>query len=89
MERGLKYEGVRGVAGPVRDYSGEVVAAVTITVPTSRITKSKLPELAEHVIKAADNISSRLVYRPKVKATPVEHTAPMRFVAYSAREPVG
>src|SRR5713101_3161007 len=80
------HEGVRGVAAPVRDYSGEVVAAITITGPASRITRSKLPELAEHVIKAADNISSRLGYRPKAKRTAAESPVSMRLVAESARE---
>jgi len=83
------HEGVRGVAAPVRDYNGEVVAAITITGPVSRITRSKLPELAEHVIKAADNISSRLGYRPKTKPTAAEQPVPMRLVADSAREQAG
>jgi IclR family KDG regulon transcriptional repressor len=83
------HEGVRGVAAPVRDYSGEVVAAITITGPTSRITRSKLPEFAEHVIKAAENISSRLGYRPKAKAAAAERMAPMRLVADSSREQAG
>ncbi|MBV8357775.1 MAG: IclR family transcriptional regulator [Deltaproteobacteria bacterium] len=83
------HEGVRGVAAPVRDYSGEVVAAITITGPVSRITRSKLPELAEHVIKAADNISSRLGYRPKTKPTVAEQPTPMRLIADSAREQAG
>jgi IclR family transcriptional regulator, KDG regulon repressor len=83
------HEGVRGVAAPVRDYSGRVVAAITITGPASRITRSKLPEFAEHVIKAADNISSRLGYRPKAKRTAAEGQVPMRLVAESAREQAG
>jgi IclR family transcriptional regulator, KDG regulon repressor len=69
------HEGVRGVAAPVRDYSGEVVAAITITGPVSRITKSKLPELAGHVIKAAGNISARLGYRLKAQRTAAESVA--------------
>jgi IclR family transcriptional regulator, KDG regulon repressor len=83
------HEGVRGVAAPVRDYSGEVVAAITITGPVGRITRSKLPELAGHVIKAADNISSRLGYRPKTKPTVAEQPVPMRLVANSTREQAG
>lgn len=83
------HEGVRGVAAPVRDYSGEVVAAITITGPASRITRSKLPELAGKLIKAADNISSRLGYRPKVKATAAESRAGMRLVPDSPREQAG
>jgi DNA-binding IclR family transcriptional regulator len=83
------HEGVRGVAAPVRDYSGEVVAAITITGPTSRISRSKVPELAEKVIKAADKISSRLGYRPKRKPTAVQRPAPMRLISDDLREEAG
>jgi len=78
------HEGVRGVAAPVRDYSSEVVAAITITGPANRITRSKLPELAEKVIKAADSIAFRLGYRSK--ATAAARAAPMRLVANSVRD---
>jgi DNA-binding IclR family transcriptional regulator len=79
------YVGVRGVAAPVHDYCGEVVAAITITGPASRITRSRLPGLAKEVISAADNISSRLGYRPKSKV-PLEEAAPalVRLVADGA-----
>ena len=83
------HEGVRGVAAPVRDYNGEVVAAITITGPASRITRSKLPKFAAHVITAADNISSRLGYRPNTRRAAGERPLPMRLVADSVREPAG
>jgi hypothetical protein len=63
--------------------------SIAITGPTSRIMRSKLAELAEHVIKAAEKISSRLGYRPKAKAAAVERELPMRLVAKSAREQTG
>jgi DNA-binding IclR family transcriptional regulator len=83
------HDGVRGVAAPVRDHRGEVVAAITITGPASRITRSRLPEFSGHVMKAADNISSRLGYRPGTKRVVAEGALPLRLVADSAREPVG
>jgi IclR family transcriptional regulator, KDG regulon repressor len=78
------HPGVRGVASAVFDYSGEVVAAITITGPASRITKSKLPRLAEQVVRTAENISSRLGYRPKITkiSTAVAPTA-VRLVGQS------
>jgi DNA-binding IclR family transcriptional regulator len=79
------HNGVRGVAAPVQDYSGAVVAAITITGPTSRITRSRLPALAEEVMKAAENISSRLGYRPKIRAT-AEVTPPVRLIAQGSPE---
>jgi IclR family transcriptional regulator, KDG regulon repressor len=80
------HEGVRGVAAPVRDFSGEVVAAITITGPTSRITRSKLPELAEKVIKAADNISYRLGYRSQPKRPASQRPAAAGLVAGSPQQ---
>jgi hypothetical protein len=63
--------------------------SIAIAGPTSRITPSKLPELAEHVIKAAEKISSRPGYRPKAKAAAAERALPMRLLADSAREQTG
>ena len=84
------HEGVRGVAAPVRDYTGDVVAAITITGPTSRITRSKLPVLAEKVIKAAENISSRLGHRPKRdRAGEAGALPPIRLVAQGFRDESG
>jgi IclR family transcriptional regulator, KDG regulon repressor len=83
------HEGVRGVAAPVRDHGGEVVAAITVTGPASRITRNKLPGLAEQVIKAANNVSSRLGYRPRVREPASGCLAPARLVADSSREQAG
>jgi IclR family transcriptional regulator, KDG regulon repressor len=56
-------EGVRCVAAPVRDHSGHVIAAISIAGPSMRVTKERVPELAAHVIRAANEISARLGYR--------------------------
>jgi DNA-binding IclR family transcriptional regulator len=56
-----EYEvGVRGIAAPVRDDSGVPVAAVGVTGPTQRLTKTRLLSLARHVNAAAKAISARL-----------------------------
>jgi DNA-binding IclR family transcriptional regulator len=56
-----EYElGVRGIAAPVRDDSGVPVAAVGVTGPTQRLTKSRLLSLVRHVNAAAKAISARL-----------------------------
>lgn len=83
------HEGVRGVAAPVRDYTGDVVAAITITGPASRITRSRLSALAEEVIKAAENISSRLGYRPKSNRAAAEGPPPIRLVAQGSHDESG
>jgi IclR family pca regulon transcriptional regulator len=55
--------GLRSVAAPVRNYSGEVIAAVNIAVPSNRGPIRKLETFfAKKVIETADKISFRLGY---------------------------
>lgn len=54
-ERG---EGIYGVAAPVRDYTGSVVAALSLSGPTARFQFEKLNELAESVMGKAREIST-------------------------------
>lgn len=60
-ERG---EGIYGVAAPVRDSSGEVVAALSLSGPTARFTLEKLTELAHDVMEKADEISKAQGWTP-------------------------
>lgn len=56
-----EYElGVRGIASPIRDDSGNSVAAVGVNGPAQRLTKNRLRALAGHVNDAAKAISLRL-----------------------------
>ena len=50
-------EGVRCVGAPVRDYSGKVIAAISVAGPSMRITREKFPEIIRYVMTAADAIS--------------------------------
>jgi IclR family transcriptional regulator, KDG regulon repressor len=62
-----EYElGVRGIASPIRDDSGNSVAAVGVTGPAQRLTKNRLRALAGHVTAAAKAISLRLGDRSRV-----------------------
>ncbi|HUY02029.1 MAG TPA: IclR family transcriptional regulator [Rhodocyclaceae bacterium] len=56
--------GVRSLAAPVRDNSGNVIAATSIAGPAQRLTKKVLTSFAPDVISAADAISTRLGYQP-------------------------
>jgi IclR family transcriptional regulator, KDG regulon repressor len=56
-------EGVTSIAAPIFDYSGKVIAALTVVGPIQRIQSSKIPEFAKKVIGAAMEISSRMGYR--------------------------
>lgn len=55
--------GVRCVAAPIRNDAGEVVAAVGVAGPVSRLSKKALTAFMPHVIATADAISARLGHR--------------------------
>lgn len=52
--------GLRCVAAPIRDHSGQVVAAVSISGPTSRVANTVLGEIARAVTRCAGQISHEL-----------------------------
>jgi len=56
--------GLRSVAAPVRNFKGEVIAAVNIAVPSIRISQKRLEKIfAEKVVETANQISSTLGYK--------------------------
>jgi IclR family transcriptional regulator, acetate operon repressor len=52
--------GVRCIASPVFDETGEVVAAVSVTGAMSRIERERVPQLGQMVVRAAGIISVEL-----------------------------
>ena len=56
--------GVRCVAAPVRDGKGQVVAALSLSAPASRLPRARLGRIAERVMAAADKISAGLGWKP-------------------------
>ncbi|MES0856318.1 IclR family transcriptional regulator [Geobacillus sp. G4] len=56
------HEGATSIAAPIRDYSGEVVAAVSIVGPNQRITRANIPWLVNLACQAARDISALLGY---------------------------
>lgn len=52
--------GVRCVAAPIRDNTGRVCAACSISMPTVRLTDEALPNYREVIIQVAGLISARL-----------------------------
>ncbi len=58
-------EGLRCVAAPIRNYSGKVVAAISIAGPSIRMPLNKLEEMAQSVMKAALEISRAIGYNNK------------------------
>ena len=55
-------EGLNGVAAPLRQADGEVVAALSLSGPAFRVRAIDLPRLARTTIDAAAGISRRLGY---------------------------
>lgn len=59
-------EGVVSIAAPVRDYTGKVVAAITVVGPVQRIHDNKVPLFIKKVIEASNEASKRLGYDSKL-----------------------
>lgn len=61
-------DGVRCVAAPVRDHTGEAVAAMSVSAPAYRFARSDLPPLAPKVLAATAELSARIGHRPQATA---------------------
>lgn len=55
-----KNEGMRCIAAPVFDLSGEAVAGISVSGPVSRIGIGQTPILADAVMRAADELSQAM-----------------------------
>jgi IclR family acetate operon transcriptional repressor len=53
-------EGLRCIGAPIVDHTGQVVAAMGIGGPVTRVTPSRIDELAELVMAAAGSLSRRM-----------------------------
>ena len=60
-------EGLRCVGAPVWNYTGEVVAAISVAGPAFRITKSRVPAVARAVVATTRGLSTELGYRPSAQ----------------------
>lgn len=57
-------DGMRGIAAPIRDSSGNVIAAAGLCGPTQRLTKKALRNFIPQLLSTTEAISVRLGYRP-------------------------
>jgi IclR family acetate operon transcriptional repressor len=64
--------GLAAVAAPVRGAGGDVVAALSITGPTLRLTNTRIRELQPTLTEQAEDLSHRLGYRAQDQG---EHAA--------------
>ncbi len=58
--------GIASIAAPVRDVTGEVVAAISIGVPLARCNVMALRRLAPTIVEAAEAASRRLGWSPEM-----------------------
>ena len=56
-------EGVVTIAAPIYDYTGKVIAALSIVGPKQRISQQKIPIFAKKIIIASMEISENMGYR--------------------------
>jgi DNA-binding IclR family transcriptional regulator len=56
-----EYElGLNALAAPVRDHSGTVVAAISVSAPSYRLPSDDFPRLAARLLSAADDFGRQL-----------------------------
>ena len=55
--------GVRCLATPIRAASGDVVASLSVSAPTSRFPRKGIPDMLERLQAASERISARLGHR--------------------------
>jgi IclR family KDG regulon transcriptional repressor len=101
-ERGYAIEdeeydvGLRSIAAPVRDHTGQVVAALGVLGPADRLTDGRINRLADAVVYAAGAFSRSLgagcedvlsPRRPSVEVSGVvEHTPPLPGPSPTAKD---
>ncbi|MGH2460990.1 MAG: IclR family transcriptional regulator [Chloroflexota bacterium] len=62
LDRGERSVATRCVAAPIRDKTGHVIAAISVSGPHGRLPDARLPELASTVMEHARLISYHLGY---------------------------
>jgi len=66
LDREENEKDVRCVAAPIRNYLGEVIAALSISSPIFRIDKNAQNNLKEALLETSKKISKRLGYNDKL-----------------------
>jgi DNA-binding IclR family transcriptional regulator len=70
-------EGARGVAAPIRDVSGQVVASISVAGVASRFTEERIKRYVALTLEAATQISQRLGYSDVVKSNEATGPSPV------------
>jgi len=62
-----KEPGLRCLSAPVRNDTGKLLAALSVSGPAFRVTKERIPEIGKAVMQAAGELSYELGYRPTME----------------------
>jgi DNA-binding IclR family transcriptional regulator len=62
-----KEPGLRCLSAPVRNDTGKLLAALSVSGPAFRVTKERIPEIGKAVMQAAGELSYELGYRPAME----------------------
>lgn len=54
--------GARCIAAPIRDYTGKVIASISVSGPVIRLTNEKLETIRGHVTRTAEQLSKIYAY---------------------------
>lgn len=54
--------GARCIAAPIRDYTGKIIAAISVSGPTIRMTHEKINIIKEYIKETAGKISKIMAY---------------------------
>ena len=57
-----QFEGVRAIGVPILDQSGQPMAAISVTAPSYRVSRSELEAMAPEVIRTAERIAKRYFF---------------------------
>jgi DNA-binding IclR family transcriptional regulator len=64
--------GLRCIAAPIRDHTGQVTAAISVAAPVQRMSKKQVQQTIPSVVAAAEAISRRLGYLPALAGAMAE-----------------
>lgn len=53
-------KGLHAISAPISNHEGDVVACITVSGPSYRLTRSRIKTASPHVIQSADRISQEL-----------------------------
>ena len=64
FDDGECHEGVQCLAAPIKDSSGTIIAAISVSVPKQRMSRTKREEIRVLVLQTAESISQRICMKP-------------------------